>query len=245
MNRTDRLYAIREELRRSGGMGRTAEQLAEAFEISVRTVKRDISALQHSGFPVWARLGRIGGYVVDAAATLPPVNITAAEATALTAALASHRGQPFYAEGQAALVKILAVMDDSARVRSARLAARIWINDDDTRTQTGRVLPTIERAIQDRRIITLSYRDKNGTVTSRRIDPQLLARTDDHWHLVAHCQLRHAVRWFRIDRIVNATLTTETAQDLPLTDLGHPPATAQPLSIQRIPANDNGTSPDR
>ena len=65
MNRTDRLYAIREDLRRSGPRGRTAEQLATAFEISVRTVKRDISALQQGGFPVWARTGRIGGYVVD------------------------------------------------------------------------------------------------------------------------------------------------------------------------------------
>jgi predicted DNA-binding transcriptional regulator YafY len=87
MNRTDRLYALREELRRAGPEGRTAEQLAARFEVSARTVKRDVSALQQGGFPVWARIGRIGGYVVDRNATLPPVNITAAEATALAAAL--------------------------------------------------------------------------------------------------------------------------------------------------------------
>lgn len=66
MNRTDRLYALREELRRAGSVGRTADRLAETFEVSVRTVKRDISTLQHGGFPVWAQPGPGGGYAVTA-----------------------------------------------------------------------------------------------------------------------------------------------------------------------------------
>src|SRR5690606_8617698 len=58
VNRTDRLFAIREELRGAGPAGRTAERLAEVFEVSVRTIKRDVAALQQAGFPVWARPGR-------------------------------------------------------------------------------------------------------------------------------------------------------------------------------------------
>ena len=74
MNRTDRLYALREELRRAGAAGRSAEQLADRFEVSARTVKRDISALQQGGFPVWARPGPGGGYAVEAEATLHPLS---------------------------------------------------------------------------------------------------------------------------------------------------------------------------
>lgn len=52
MNRTDRLYAIVEELRSAGAPGRTAERLARRFEVSTRTIKRDVSSLQQAGVPV-------------------------------------------------------------------------------------------------------------------------------------------------------------------------------------------------
>jgi predicted DNA-binding transcriptional regulator YafY len=226
MNRTDRLYAIREGLRRAGPRGRTAEQLAAAFEVSVRTVKRDISALQQAGFPIWARTGRTGGYVVDAAATLPPVNFTAAEASALAAAIAAHRGQPFDQQARAALVKVLGVMDPHARQQADALTERIWINHDTTEPSDPRRRTAIERALQERKVLSLAYRDRNDEPTRRRVDPQLLAFRDDHWFLVAYCRDREAIRWFRLDRIERATLTAQPAADVPVEDLGTPPATA-------------------
>ncbi|MDN6458798.1 MAG: HTH domain-containing protein, partial [Bifidobacterium crudilactis] len=108
MNRTDRIYAIREELRLAGERGRTAEQLSDTFGVSVRTVKRDIRSLQLGGFPVWAVPGPGGGYVVDAQATLPPVNLNATEVAGLCAAIALLGGQPFAMDARAALSKILA-----------------------------------------------------------------------------------------------------------------------------------------
>ena len=180
MNRTDRLYAIREDLRRSGPRGRTAEQLATAFEISVRTVKRDISALQQGGFPVWARTGRLGGYVVDSAATLPPVNFTAVEASALAAAIAAHRGQPFDMQARAALAKVLAVMDPQARRHADALTGRIWIDHGTVDAVDRRRRNAIERALQERRVVSLHYRDRHGARTTRRVDPQLLAFTAGH-----------------------------------------------------------------
>jgi predicted DNA-binding transcriptional regulator YafY len=137
----------------------------------VRTVKRDVSALQQGGFPVWARLGRVGGYVVDASATLPPVNITETEASALAAALAAHRGQPFSAHGRAALTKILAVMDTQTRARAERLAERIWINDETPSASAMRTRAAIERALHERRVLAIRYRDNDDRVTSRRVDP--------------------------------------------------------------------------
>ena len=74
VNRTDRLYALVEELRAVAPRPRSARWLANRFEVSARTIERDISALQQSGVPVWADTGRSGGYCLDKERSLPPVN---------------------------------------------------------------------------------------------------------------------------------------------------------------------------
>ena len=226
MSRTDRLYAVREELRRAGPAGRTADRLAESFEVSVRTIKRDISTLQHGGFPVWARPGPGGGYVVDAAATLPPVNVTAAEVSGLASAVAAHRGQPFADAARAALAKILGVMDAGDRERSTALSRRIWIDRTDA-PRDARIRRAVEQSLEERRVLSMRYRDGHGRETVRRVDPVLLAHTRGSWHLVAHCRTRDAVRWFRLDGILSAHPTAEPAADIPVESIGTPPPTAR------------------
>ena len=88
MNRTDRLYALVEELRAVAPRARSARLLAGKYEVSTRTIERDILALQESGVPIYAQAGRRGGYVIDKARTLPPVNFTAAEMVAIAVSLA-------------------------------------------------------------------------------------------------------------------------------------------------------------
>src|SRR5215211_7403000 len=90
VNRTDRLYAIVEVLRATAPRARTARQLAERFEVSARTIERDISALQQSGVPIWATPGPGGGYSVDPEMTLPPLNLTADEDRKSTRLNSSH-----------------------------------------------------------------------------------------------------------------------------------------------------------
>lgn len=243
MNRTDRLYAVREELRRAGPRGRTTEQLAETFEVSVRTVKRDVAALQSGGFPVWARLGRGGGYVVDAAATLPPVNLTPAEVSGLAVALTGAQGQPFAAQARTALAKVLAVAVPADRERAERLAARVWLDRADEQPAVGPdrghpvvdpgVRSAVEEALATRHVLALHYRDGDGAFSRRRVAPQILAGTGGYWYLVAHCHHRDAIRWFRLDRIVAARLTQQTSVDRPVADLGTPPPTARPASLDR------------
>ncbi len=225
MNRTDRLYALREELRRAGSRGRTAERLAATFEVGVRTIKRDISTLQHGGFPVQARPGPGGGYVVDAAATLPPVNFTDAEASGLAAAVSAHQGQPFDGHARAALAKVLAVMDEASRERSQLLGSRVWIDHTEA-PGDARARRAVEQALRERRVLSMRYRDEHGAVTARRVDPVLLAHTRGHWYLVAYCRTRDAIRWFRLDRLIAAHPTAETATDIPVASIGPPPRTA-------------------
>lgn len=230
MNRTDRLYAIREALRGAGSRGRTAGQLAESFEVSVRTIKRDISALQQTGFPVWARTGRSGGYVVDPSATMPPVNFTDAEVSGLAAAIAAHRGQPFDSHARAALAKVLAVLEPAVRERTVASSRRIWIDSASSAFGEVRTRRAVEQALHERRVLSLRYRDRQGVPSDRDVDPQLLAFTQETWFLVAHCRTRDAFRWFALDRIDRARVTSRRAVDLPVSDVGRPPSTATPVA---------------
>lgn len=229
VNRTDRLYALREELRRAGSAGRTAERLAEVFGVSARTIKRDISTLQHGGFPVWARPGPGGGYVVDKAATLPPINFTSAEVAGLAAAVAAHQGQPFDGYARAALVKALSVMDTPARERATVTNDRVWIDHTEPPSNV-RTRHTIDRGLHEQRVLVVDYRDRHDRHTKRRIDPIALARTAGQWYLVGHCRTREAIRWFRLDRMTSARLTTEPSATIPVEDIGIPPSTARSIT---------------
>lgn len=89
MRRSERLHALFETLRRAGARGVTAERLAREFEVSVRTVKRDLDALESSGAAIWSRPGPGGGYGLANSGSLPPVTLSPAQAMALMAAVSA------------------------------------------------------------------------------------------------------------------------------------------------------------
>jgi predicted DNA-binding transcriptional regulator YafY len=125
MNRTDRLYALVEELRAVAPRPRSARQLAERYEVSTRTIERDILALQESGVPIYAETGRRGGYVIDATLTLPPLNFTAAEMVAIAVALAREENTPFAAATRSALRKVLATASAAETAEAGELMDRV------------------------------------------------------------------------------------------------------------------------
>ncbi len=229
MNRTDRLYAIVEQLRLAGPTGRTAEQLAGRFEVSTRTVKRDIAALQQTGALVWAQPGPGGGYVLDAAVTLPPVNITAAEAVSLAVALSAVPDLPFAPDGRAALAKVLAVMPDAERRRARDVASRVWTREAGRRRP--RTATAVEEALRRGVVLSIGYRGSSGEHTRREVEPVVLALTGPHWHLAAWCRLRQGYRWFRTDRITAAHLTTRPSPRHDPAALGTPPEDAAAVGL--------------
>lgn len=208
MNRTDRLYALAEELRAAGPKGRTAAWLADRFEVAGRTVKRDVSALQQSGLPVHAQGGPGGGYVLDQRATLPPVAFTAGEATAVAVALAASPDLPFAADGRSALTKLLAAMPEDARDRVQHLASQVWV-----RTSPGTRRPPVARVLDESLrecvVVVLDYLDRDGAATRRPVEPLAYALDGGRWYLLAWCRTRGAGRWFRLDRIQAAWPTRE------------------------------------
>ncbi|QHC20204.1 helix-turn-helix transcriptional regulator [Streptomyces sp. GS7] len=208
MNRTDRLYALVEELRAASPRPRSARWLAGRFEVSVRTIERDLQALQQSGVPVYAEQGRTGGYVLDRERTLPPLNITPAQATALAVGLHALGGTPFAADARDALRKVRAVMPERERAAADEFAARVQLLVSPSPSpEVSRVL---RDAVSDRRVLRLVYADARGATTDRLVEP-LGFLGGERWYLIAWCRLRDAVRGFRLDRIQEAHRLDETA----------------------------------
>jgi len=166
VNRTDRLHALSEELRRAGWL-----------EVSTRTIKRDVAALQQAGLPVWSQAGPGGGYVLDEAATLPPVNLTPAQAVAVAVALAAQTDAPYAIDGRTAIEKILDVLDPAARERAEQLAGRVWVRTSPAERTAA--LAAVEEGLAQRRVLVLNYQDRLGRPSHRRVEPHLLARTND------------------------------------------------------------------
>lgn len=209
MNRTDRLYALVEELRARAPRTLRAAELAAHFGVSTRTIERDLLALQQAGVPIWAQPGPGGGYGLHAETTLPPLNLTPAEAAAIATALAASRGMPFAAAGRSALLKLSAVMASASRDTASRLIDHIRVAPSPGERPPDRVAETIQRALLDGVAIELAYRDADGRETSRVVEPAGLFGTRNGWYLAAWCRLRQGARAFRLDRIARATLTGE------------------------------------
>ncbi|MFF5231868.1 helix-turn-helix transcriptional regulator [Dactylosporangium sp. NPDC000521] len=215
MNRTDRLYALVEELRAVAPRPRSARWLATRFEVSTRTIERDISALQQSGVPIWVSLGRTGGYVLDRTHTLPPLNMTPAEAVAIAVALHRLHGTPFHAPARTALHKLLAVMPAADVHRATEIAARIHLVHG-ADPGPAPVSPAVVEAFTTGRVLDIAYADRFGTTTRRHIEPVGYLGGPTGWYLLAWCRLRDAVRSFRVDRIHDVTPTPELTTPRPL-----------------------------
>jgi predicted DNA-binding transcriptional regulator YafY len=220
MNRTDRLYAIVEELRAVAPRLRTARQLAYRHGVSVRTVERDISALQQSGVPIYADVGRRGGYALEKSMSLPPLNFTPAEAVALAIAVARCGDGPFAWAGRSALGKILAAMSQRNADAARDLADRVRLMSLRDLPEPTPIPAAVERAMTARRVLRIGYRDRFDAITRRDVEPIGLLFGPNGWYLVAWCRMRGQTRCFRLDRIAAPTLTDAPAAERLLESCG-------------------------
>ena len=211
VNRTDRLYALVEELRACAPRRRSARELASLYEVSARTIERDIGALQEAGVPVYADAGRSGGYTVDKSLTLPPLNFSPAEAVALAVALAQVDVGPFEGAARSAVRKIVAAMSEPNVIAARDLAGRVRLLEPVVAPQSVPVPSVIEQAIVARRVLWICYLDRAGNLTERDVEPVVFLAGPSGWYLVGWCRVRDAARYFRVDRIQQAEVTGVTA----------------------------------
>ncbi|GHG12824.1 transcriptional regulator [Deinococcus piscis] len=217
MNRTDRLFALLLELRGSGDGGWVqAEQLAQTFNISVRTVYRDIAALNESGVPVVSLAGK--GYRLMDGYFLPPLHFTPAEALMMTLGGDAVRGafDAEYAQAAAsALQKLEAALSDEKRteVQGLREAVRIVPYHDQHETGSLRQL---RGAVLGRKVVQFQYHKPSANAEQREVYPMRLVQLYGAWLLGAFDPARQAQRIFRLSRmdglrVLNRTFTPDPA----------------------------------
>lgn len=215
MNRTDRLLAIVLELQ---GRDRvTAADLAHTFEVTKRTIYRDIQALSASGVPVVSAAGQ--GYWLMEGYFLPPVSLSPDQAVMLI--LGSEvMTQSFDAQYQEAATsarrKIEAVLSQDVHKEVAYLKENIRFISPDSKvlTDVSGMLQPVRRAILERRSLHLHYFKRAGgylgELTERTVDPHGLVHFNGAWMLSAYCHLRKALRIFKLERVQQITVLPET-----------------------------------
>jgi predicted DNA-binding transcriptional regulator YafY len=187
----------------------TAEDLATHFAISLRTVYRDIAALEEAGFPVVGTAG--DGYQLPATAAARPLALDEHEAEALVlAARVLERGATDTLAGtlQGAIAKLEAGLAPEAirRLRDHRRAVHLPPEDQPRVGPLGTLLD----AIHERRVVRITYDGvASGETSAREIEPLGLVRLGAWWLVSAYCRLRGDLRTFRSDRIREAASTGE------------------------------------
>jgi predicted DNA-binding transcriptional regulator YafY len=243
MKRFDRLLAM--ALALSARRRLRAEDLAEEFSISVRTVYRDLKALVEAGFPLEGTPG--DGYVVHGSAQLRPLSLTSEEAEALLLATRFfERGSDdaVRARLKSAVAKLEAALgtDVARRLKTARSKV-VFVANDGHRERTIPLAPLLG-AINDRQVLRIEYDGiARGSKTERTIEPLGLVRFADRWHLAAYCLLREDLRVFRADRILSLAPTGEHYVDRP--NLGFEDFVARArdeAERRRAPASSSATS---
>ena len=208
MNRIDRLVAILIHLQ--GRRVTRAEDIADEFQTSIRTVYRDIAALAEAGVPVVGEAGL--GYSIVKGYHLPPVHFTTEEATALiTASMLMDRftDSSLASSMDSALAKIRAVLPPDHQDHIARLERRMSVPNEPRQTGPA-ALFLIQKALADRTVLRIAYRGSGAVDALRReIEPLGLTYYGDRWHLIAWCRLRKDYRDFRTDRIAAITVSPE------------------------------------
>lgn len=234
MNRIDRLLAMVLVLQRHKLV--RAEDLATRFEISKRTVYRDVAALSEIGVPVVAQPGE--GYSLMEGYFLPPLVFTPDEAAALFLGakwLATQATGKLPASAEGALTKLAHVLPKATLQEVQRFTdilqffvTRQPIDLDD------RTLADMQRAIHAQRAVQLTYHSLQGhEITTRVIEPYALTYGEGAWYVNGYCRLRQALRSFRLTRIEQYRLLPETFTPQAI---DRPPAPLITVAVRFAPA---------
>lgn len=191
-----------------------AEDIAEYFGVSVRTIYRDLRALEEAGLPVAAEAGK--GYSLVEGYHLPPVMFTQEEASAMLvgAQLAEHLGdRSLVPHARSGFMKISAVLPSERKEYLERLynATAIHLRRVFPTEQDRANLTTVQDGVARRRVLRITYSSRSREETiEREVEPLGVVYYADNWHMLGYCRLREGIRDFRADRIEQITMLDET-----------------------------------
>lgn len=208
MNRLDRLTAILIHLQTKRVV--RAQELADRFGISLRTVYRDVRSLEEAGVPIGAEAG-VGYFLTDY--HLPPVMLTNAEVSALLLGakfIEKWTDSSVQTAFESALYKLKSVLKRPDQEHLDDLAPNVAVSKPLSRpSYTDGLLDGVQRAVAQHHVLTIDYQSISDAETRRDVEPVGLYHYGSAWHLIAFCRTRQDYRDFRVDRIRELTDTNQ------------------------------------
>jgi predicted DNA-binding transcriptional regulator YafY len=206
MNRLDRLTSILIQLQTKRVV--KAEEIARRFEISLRTVYRDVKSLMEAGVPIGSEAGK--GYFIVDGFHLPPVMFTQDEASAMLLAgklVDKMADRSVRAAFESSLNKIKSVLNEAERDHLENLDQHVQVflrsryEHRDQEEYPDHFLTDIQRAIAKHEVLKISYTNADNELSEREVEPVGIYYYSLSWHLIGWCRKRSEYRNFRSDRI--------------------------------------------
>ena len=193
----------------------TATELSKKYEVSLRTIYRDIRKLEEAGIPVYTIEGR--GYSLVDNYTISPVQFTEKQANALITAqhvVSQSKDVSFVTNFNEALTKIKSVFRTSIQEKSELLSDKIHVFNWHYEDFSSNALSEIQLAITNFNFVEINYQKVAQTeVSFRKIEPCAMYSTNNKWILIAWCHLRNDLRAFRVDRIRHYKILQDKFED--------------------------------
>ncbi|MGZ4107803.1 MAG: helix-turn-helix transcriptional regulator [Tumebacillaceae bacterium] len=195
----------------------TVKELAQEFDVSTRTILRDLQELSELGVPLYSEVGPHGGYQVLNERILPPIAFTEEEAVAMFFAIHALRhyvSLPFETESSSALHKFYLNMPGDVRDRIDRMKNRVDFVTPARQAKIPALSILLDAAIQQN-VLHIEY-ESRGKTSCREIQPIGIYANNGFWYCPAYCFTRGDFRVFRCDRIQAATADAVTSKPLDL-----------------------------
>ncbi len=179
----------------------TAKKLSEHFNVSIRTIYRDIEALSFAGIPIYSLRGKNGGIKLLESYVLDKSLLSSKEQNEILYALESLKASN-YPDVDEVLKKLNLIFNKSSDY---------WIEIDFSRygSNDNTLFNNIKKAILNSQAIKFTYFNTNGETSQRTVNPLKIWFKEKAWYLFAYCQKKNEIRQFKINRIKNLTLTNE------------------------------------
>ncbi len=214
MNRTDRLFAILLEIQSTPKI--TSQQLAQRFDVTKRTIYRDVLALMEANVPVRGKAGE--GYTIDDDYFLPPVSFTKDEALMLilgAGTMGQHFDAQFKRAARTAENKIHASLSKNLKREVIYLKSYIafFSGSNSGKAEVSESLQKIRRAIIEKKSVAFRYFKRNSDSKDpmvREADPYALTNFYGNWSLSGYDHLRKEIRMFRLDRMESLMVTSKS-----------------------------------
>ncbi len=215
VNRLSRLTAILIQFQTKRIV--TASELSQKFQVSKRTIYRDIKALESAGVPILTVEGK--GYSLMEGYRIPPIMFTEKQANALILAeqlVLKNKDASFVKDYSEAIDKIKSILRYNLKDKANLLADRTQFTEVINQERSSNNLSELQNALTNYNLVKIEYINKEGIPTNRLIEPFALLSTEN-WYLIAWCRLRKEFRFFRLDRIQKMESLSENVEPHNLT----------------------------